>query len=112
MVILVRPHTNYLFRLILTTLIAADVNIYASHPKHARPLIGNHENTEIGDFIREYLDVDLKAITEELKEKGSILSQTDDWQGKPPEDFDALSDLDHYTRDFKRSLACACGAVH
>src|SRR5690242_4724555 len=31
---------------------AADVNIYTSDPKAAAPLIGNHENTEVGEFLR------------------------------------------------------------
>lgn len=46
---------------------AVDVNIYASSPKHAPQLVGNHENTDIGAFIAEYLDLDLEPITEELK---------------------------------------------
>lgn len=45
---------------------AVDVNIYASSPKHAPQLVGNHENTDIGAFIAEYLDLDLEPITEEL----------------------------------------------
>lgn len=80
-----------------------DVNIYASNPKHARPLIGNHENTEIGEFIREYLDVDLDAVTKELKEQGAVLSV-----GNSLENFDTMADLDHYQGDFKRSLGCDC----
>jgi len=86
---------------------AVDVNIYASNPKHAEPLIGNHENTEIGDFMREYLDVDVDAVTKELKEQGAILSQTDDWMGKPLEDLDTMAELDHYQGDFKRNLEYA-----
>ena len=91
---------------------AVDVNIYASNPKHARPLIGNHENTEIGEFIRQYLDVDLEAVTKELQEQGAILSKSREWMGKPMGDEDATVDLDHYHGDFKRSLACDCGNVH
>ncbi len=48
---------------------AVDVNIYASSPKHAPQLIGNHENTDIGKFMVEYLDLDLEPVTEELKRK-------------------------------------------
>jgi alkaline phosphatase len=48
---------------------AVDVNIYASHPSHAPQLVGNHENTDIGAFIAEYLDLDLEPITQELKRK-------------------------------------------
>jgi alkaline phosphatase len=46
---------------------AVDVNIYGSAGSEA--LIGNHENTEIGKFLREYLDVDVDAITRELRDK-------------------------------------------
>ncbi len=83
---------------------AVDVNIYASNPKHARSLIGNHENTEIGEFIRHYLEVDLDSVTKELKEAESFLSM-----GKALEDVDTMVDLDHYQGDFKRSLGCDCG---
>ena len=91
---------------------AADVNIYASNPKHAKALIGNHENTDVGGFIREYLDVDLDAVTEELKQQGAVLSQTTNWMGNPLEDVNTMADLDHYHGDFKRSLECGCGAKH
>lgn len=46
-----------------------DVNIYASSPKHAPQLVGNHENTEIGKFMAAYLDLDLEPITKALKDK-------------------------------------------
>jgi alkaline phosphatase len=46
---------------------AVDVNIYGSVGSEA--LRGNHENTEIGEFLREYLEVDVDAITNELREK-------------------------------------------
>jgi alkaline phosphatase len=49
-----------------------DMNVYASDPRDAEALVGNHENTEIGEFLRRYLDVDVDAVTEELKEKGVI----------------------------------------
>lgn len=86
---------------------AVDVNIYASNPKHAKSLIGNHENTEIGEFIRDYLALDLTAITKELREQASTLSN--DWMGEPIADVDTQVDLDHYHGDFKRSLDCNCG---
>jgi alkaline phosphatase len=31
-------------------------------------LQGSHENTDIGDFIVSYLDLDLESITEKLQE--------------------------------------------
>ena len=46
---------------------AVDVNIYGSAGSEA--LRGNHENTEIGKFLREYLGVDVNAITKELRDK-------------------------------------------
>lgn len=89
---------------------AADVNIYASSPKHAQALIGNHENTEVGNFLRDYLDLDLEPVTKELMEKGpsfnkiaadgSIVS----WTGKPLPEGRAVDHMDHYHGDFKRSL--------
>ena len=93
---------------------AVDVNIYASNPKHARPLIGNHENTDIGVFLREYLDVDTEAVTKELKEQLTTTSSKFDenWLGKPVGESRTMKDLDHYEGDFKRSLECGCGAVH
>ncbi|KAL6714140.1 vacuolar alkaline phosphatase [Lecanora helva] len=87
---------------------AVDVNVYASNPKQARPLIGNHENTEIGDFIRQYLDVDLEAVTKQLKEKAAMLPDSMTWMGKSMEDNDSIVDIDHYHGDFKRSLDCNC----
>ena len=57
---------------------AVDVNIYASNPDAAKALIGNHENTEIGEFMRDYLDLDLDAVTADLKEKGEVMGE---WTG-------------------------------
>jgi alkaline phosphatase len=42
------------------------VNLYAYGPESDK-LRGTHENTDIGDFISEYLGLDLAAITNELK---------------------------------------------
>jgi len=52
---------------------AVDVNLYGyTSPSSIAeadltPLRGNHENTEIGEFIRDYLELDLNAITAELR---------------------------------------------
>lgn len=48
---------------------AVDVNIYASAPEHAPQLVGNHENIEVGHFLASYLDVDVEAVTKELRSK-------------------------------------------
>lgn len=45
---------------------AVDVNIYGT--AGSSPLRGNHENTDIGRFLRDYLDVTVDGITEELKQ--------------------------------------------
>ena len=86
---------------------AVDVNIYASSAKAARKLVGNHENTEVGEFIRAYLDVDLEAVTEELKAAGDAVGM-----GKPVADINTIAELDHYQGDFKRGFECDCGSVH
>lgn len=46
---------------------AVDVNIYGT--SGTEKLRGNHENVEVGIFLREYLGVDVKDITDELKQK-------------------------------------------
>lgn len=48
---------------------AVDVNIYSSGGGGAEALRGNVENTDVGKFLREYLDVDVEAVTKELREK-------------------------------------------
>lgn len=48
---------------------AVDVNIYSSGGPHAEDIHGNVENTDIGKFLRKYLDVDVDSITEELRAK-------------------------------------------
>lgn len=48
---------------------AVDVNIYSSGGPRAEDIHGNVENTDVGKFLRSYLDVDVEAITEQLKEK-------------------------------------------
>ncbi|KAI5289149.1 hypothetical protein KEM54_004321 [Ascosphaera aggregata] len=45
---------------------AVDVNIYASSVHDAPELLGNHENTEVGDFLSDYLAVDVDSVTKKL----------------------------------------------
>ncbi|KAH7117677.1 alkaline phosphatase-like protein [Dendryphion nanum] len=101
----------------------ADVNIYSSDPKAALALVGNHENTEVGDFLREYLGVDVASVTKELREKGASLKTTDvngnevGWMGPIPEDGQRLDGQNHlasYSGDFKKrhflhGRGCDCG---
>ncbi len=46
---------------------AVDVNLYA-YGLQADKLRGNHENTDIGQFIVDFLDIDLKPVTDRLNE--------------------------------------------
>ena len=85
--------------------------------------MGNHENTEVGDFLREYLGVDVEAVTRELREKGKGLmamgkgGEEVGWMGKVPQEGDRLDGQTHvagYSGDFRRreivhGEACGCG---
>lgn len=102
---------------------AADVNIYSSDPEAAKALVGNHENTEVGKFLHEYLEVDVDAVTKELREKGVGLMVTNtageqvSWMGDVPADGQRLDGQTHmasYSGDFKKrhashGRACDCG---
>ncbi|KAI1465241.1 alkaline phosphatase-like protein [Daldinia caldariorum] len=48
---------------------AVDVNIYSSGGPGTEAIRGNVENTDVGKYLREYLNVDVDAITKELNEK-------------------------------------------
>jgi alkaline phosphatase len=101
---------------------AVDVNIYASNPDHAKPLVGNHENIEVGKFLAEYLDVDIGPITKELKKKGVKTSSSGekewDWmgpEGLPNNENGELEILDEYHGDYKHRKRAAeedCGMKH
>jgi alkaline phosphatase len=75
---------------------AVDVNIYGYGDIDG--LRGNHENTDVGKFLREYLDVDVDAITKELNKKSKSVSSASEnhlsWTGRVPteDDIEALSD--------------------
>ncbi|EXA37823.1 alkaline phosphatase [Fusarium oxysporum f. sp. pisi HDV247] len=56
---------------------AVDVNIYSSGGPGAESIRGNVENTDVGKYLREYLEVDVDAITSELKEKMSKVNVQD-----------------------------------
>lgn len=95
----------------------ADVNIYSSDPKAAAALVGNHENTEVGEFLRSYLGLDdeVEKVTKKLKEHMQITDTSDDnlWLGRVPEEderLDGQDHLDHYTGDHKHKKRCnVCG---
>ncbi|KAI5867920.1 alkaline phosphatase-like protein [Durotheca rogersii] len=48
---------------------AVDVNIYSSGGPGAEAIRGNVENTDVGKYLRDYLNVDVDAITKELNDK-------------------------------------------
>lgn len=48
---------------------AVDVNVYSSGGAGTERIRGNVENTDVGKFLREYLDVDVDEITRELRDK-------------------------------------------
>ncbi|KAI1907669.1 vacuolar alkaline phosphatase [Ophidiomyces ophidiicola] len=106
---------------------AADVNIYASSPRDVMNLLGNRENTEVGDFLVNYLDLDLDSITEKLngtKTTPKASSNGYAWMGAPLDSDVVVDTLDIYHGDFKkRSLSwpsevvstdggCGCGMAH
>lgn len=68
---------------------AVDVNIYGT--AGSSPLRGNHENIEIGRFLRNYLDLQVQDITEELKgSKNFKAAGTGEfgWSGRIPSEED------------------------
>ena len=73
----------------------ADVNIFASNPSWAEDLTGNHENTEVGEFLRRYLGVEdeVKKVTQELQKKMNV-----DMLGTVPEHDERLDWQDHLER--------------
>lgn len=78
---------------------AVDVNIYGS--KGSDALRGNHENIEVGEFLRNYLEVDVQAVTDELVEKSTTLwnsAQSGDGFGHIPTDEEIQFASMHYER--------------
>ncbi|EPS30311.1 hypothetical protein PDE_05262 [Penicillium oxalicum 114-2] len=100
---------------------AADVNIYASSSKDVWPLVGNHENTDVGKFLADYLDLDVDAVTKRLQAAVSWTSSSEKsvsdqhgWLGDPLGSNVRVEGLDDYHGDFRKrsSEDCACGGVH
>lgn len=91
----------------------ADVNIYSSDPQTTKALIGNHENTEIGEFLRSYLGLEdeVENVTEMLKKHLEITGTS--WLGDVPSEGERLDGQDHldvYHGDHrKRSVCDVCG---
>jgi alkaline phosphatase len=79
---------------------AVDVNIYGY--AGTEKLRGNHENIEVGEFLRHYLEVNVQAITEELIEKAEAFQISSgskvDWTGPVPSEEDFMLVENHYER--------------
>ncbi|OJJ72797.1 hypothetical protein ASPBRDRAFT_195460 [Aspergillus brasiliensis CBS 101740] len=96
-----------------------DVNIYASG-KLAFPLAGNHENTEVGSFLADFLDLDLESTTKKLLSSDYWTMSSEDspfsWLGDPLGEDVRTEGLDTYHGEFrKRGLSergCTCGESH
>ena len=93
----------------------ADVNIYSSDPELAKALRGNHENIEVGGFLRHYLGLEdeVKVVTEKLREHMHSIG-AEKYLGSIPEEgerLDGQDHFDHYAGDHKtRNLRCnVCG---
>lgn len=73
----------------------ADVNIFASNSDWAAGLAGNHENTEVGEFLRRYLGVEdeVEKVTKELREKMNV-----GLLGAVPGEGERLDGQDHLQR--------------
>ncbi|KAH9828053.1 Alkaline phosphatase-like protein [Teratosphaeria destructans] len=84
----------------------ADVNIYASDAAMASDLVGNHENTDVGAFLRKFLGAEdeVKAVTKALKQHVKAAGD-ESWLGSVPEGterLDGQDHLEHYTGDHKK----------
>lgn len=112
--------------MLMLNYLGVDVNIYASSSQDAWPLQGNHENTEVGSFLADYLGLDVDAITKRLQESEfwsasasteGAESESFSWMGNPLGDDVRTDGLDTYHGDYKRKRSfgadeCGCGAVH
>jgi alkaline phosphatase len=75
---------------------AVDVNIYGTAGSSA--LRGNHENTDIGIFLRDYLNVNVNDITEDLKATKSfrvVDNREHAWTGRIPSEKEIQSVLEY-----------------
>ncbi|KAJ5137601.1 Repressible alkaline phosphatase [Penicillium atrosanguineum] len=101
---------------------AVDVNIYASSSQDAWPLMGNHENIEVGHFLADYLDLDVGAVTKRLQASSYWTASGEEttdqeeysWLGNPVGSDVRLEGLDTYHGDFRKRSTdeCGCGELH
>lgn len=78
-------------------------------------MIGNHENTEVGEFLRAYLGLDdeVERVTEKLRKHMDTVGASS-WLGGVPDEDERLDGQDHiddYHGDHrKRGSGCdVCG---
>lgn len=89
--------------------LGADVNVYASSAEAAAPLIGNHENTDVGKFLRDYLELDVDKVTEKLRRAEGGEFGARGWMGAVPmhdQRLDGQDHMDHYRGDSKKHKRC------
>ncbi|KAG7119827.1 Repressible alkaline phosphatase like protein [Verticillium longisporum] len=89
---------------------AVDVNIYSSGGRDTEKIRGNVENTDVGKFLRDWLDLDVAPITEELKSKlGKVnrndLAAMDAVSGRPAEAAAAGEVPQHWMEQHMREVA-------
>ncbi|KAG5985296.1 hypothetical protein E4U55_006776 [Claviceps digitariae] len=75
---------------------AVDVNIYSSGGPDADRIRGNVENTEIGQFLSHYLDVDVDEITRDLRDQHQPSTPLADLQAEPAPGSAAVNHVDKY----------------
>jgi alkaline phosphatase len=77
-------------------------------------LVGNNENTDVGAFLADYLDLDVNNVTKMLQDTKTGIFQSFDWMGDRLGLNFHSDGLDAYHGDFrKRSVDdCGCGATH
>lgn len=77
---------------------AVDVNIYGT--AGSDPLRGNHENIEVGRFLREYLNVSVDKINDELRNLnvGAAITTEKGWMGRVPTKEDIRATLEGHEK--------------
>lgn len=80
--------------------------------------MGNNENTDVGSFLADYLDVSVDDVTKRLKSSGSwnppgaadANTEVNEfaWMGHPLEEYVRTEGLDTYHGDFRKRSTCGC----
>lgn len=90
----------------------ADVNIYTSDKHMARRLAGSRENSDIGVFLRDYLDVEQEVLDVTRRLRGEGMENTTyvdlAWMGPVPADqrLDGQQHRTDYSGDFMLNKRC------